>query len=213
MRIQHTPQAIEAQSFAIIDAEIGEHNFPEDEWTIVRRVIHATADFDFAKTIRFHPEAIVSSLKALLNGCHIITDVRMVKVGISKALLGRFGGSVKCFISHPDVAEKAKHLGLTRSIVAMRKALPYVNGGIAVIGNAPTALFEMIRLVQSGVAKPLLIVGVPVGFVAAEESKSALLKLGGIPFITNEGRKGGSAVAVAITNALLQLAIAKREEK
>lgn len=200
------PQTILAQSFAIIDAEIGEHNFSEDEWTIVRRVIHATADFDFAKTLRFHPEAIEKGVKALGDECHIITDVQMVKAGVSRALLEPLEVTVECFISDPDVAKEAKQLDITRSTLAMRKAVPYLKDGIVVVGNASTALLEIIRLVRTGIVKPSLIIGVPVGFVSAEESKSALSKLEEIPFITNEGRKGGSPVAVSITNALLQLA-------
>lgn len=195
MRFQHSPATVFRESFII------------SHWLWLSFFNGG----EVGKAIRFHLEAIVSGLKALLNGCNIITDVQMVKAGISKALLKPLVGAVKCFISTPDVAAEAKQLNVTRSIVAMRRAVPYVNGGIAVIGNAPTALFEMIRLVRAGVAKPLLIVGVPVGFVAAEESKSALLKQEEVSFITNEGRKGGSPVAVAITNALLRLAIAKRE--
>lgn len=198
------PEKIEEESFRIIEAEIGPHPFPESEFQIVRRAIHATADFEFLKTIRFHPDAIASGIKALQSGASIVADVEMIQSGISKVGLARFGGAVHCYISDEDVVVSAKALGITRAICAMRKAAK-TEAQVYAIGNAPTALFELIRLVREGVVSPALIVGVPVGFVSAVESKEALLAIE-TPFITTLGRKGGTPVAVAIINALLRLA-------
>ena len=173
---------------------------------MARRVIHASADFEFAKNLRFHPDAISSGVSALKNGGSIVADVEMIQSGISKAGLKRFGGEVSCYISDEDVMAEAKGLGITRAICSMRKAVK-TGAKIYAIGNAPTALFELIRLVREGVVQPALIVGVPVGFVSAVESKEALLGLQ-VPFITAIGRKGGTPVAVAIINALIRLASA-----
>lgn len=198
------PEKIEEESFRIIEEEMETHSFSESEFQIVRRVIHATADFEFSKTIRLHPEAIASGIKALRSGASIVADVEMIQSGISKAGLKPFGGKVHCYISDEDVIASAKSLGITRAICAMRKAAK-ANAAIYAIGNAPTALFELIRLVREGAISPALIVGVPVGFVSAIESKEALLAIE-TPFITTLGRKGGTPVAVAIVNALLRLA-------
>lgn len=205
------PAEIEKQSFACIDAEAGPHDFSQEEWPMVRRVIHATADFGFVQTFRFHPEAIEAGIDALSRGCRIITDVNMVKTGISQAKLGPFGATVHCFIADSDVVQEAKRQGITRSIVAMRKAAAQCDDGIIVVGNAPTALLEIIRLVQAGKARPAMIIGVPVGFVAASESKEELLNLEEVPYITTVGRKGGTPVAVAAMNALLNLAAVQSE--
>ncbi|MBI1821008.1 MAG: precorrin-8X methylmutase [Nitrospirae bacterium] len=198
------PEKIEEESFKIIEAELGPHSFSDQEFQVARRVIHASADFEFAKNLRFHPEAISSGVAALQKGSSIVADVEMIQSGISKAGLTRFGGKVACYISDEDVMVEAKKLGVTRAICSMRKAVK-TNAEIYAIGNAPTALFELIRLVKEGVVRPALIVGVPVGFVSAVESKDALLGLQ-TPFITAIGRKGGTPVAVAIINALIRLA-------
>lgn len=200
-------QEIEDQSFAIIDAEVGPHRYSAVEWPVVRRAIHATADFEFARGsgLIFHPKAIVAGLAALRAGKPLIADVDMVRVGINMARLGKHGGSVHCFISDPDVIDDAKRQGTTRAVMSMRKAAPLMDGAVVVNGNAPTALLEVVRLVRAGEVRPGLIVGVPVGFVSAPESKQALLGLD-VPYITNPGRKGGSTVAIAIVNALLALA-------
>lgn len=198
------PEKIEEESFRIIEEEVGPHAFSDLEFQIVRRVVHATADFEFVKTIRFHPEAIVSGINALRSGASIVADVEMIQSGISKAGMKPLGGAVQCYISDEDIIASAKSLGITRAICAMRKAAK-TDAAIYTVGNAPTALFELIRLVREGVIAPALIVGVPVGFVAASESKEALLGIK-TPFITTLGRKGGTPVAVAIINAMLRLA-------
>lgn len=195
------PQEIEGKSFEIITEEIGEHPFTEDQYPVVQRVIHASADFELGRSMLFHPNAIEAGIQAIREGRKLVADVQMVQVGISKPRLEKFGCSVHVYISDPDVMEEAKRLNTTRAIVATRKAIREADGGIFAIGNAPTALLELIRLVKEGIAKPGLIIGMPVGFVSAAESKEELAKLD-IPFITNVGRKGGSTVVVAAVNAL-----------
>ena len=199
-------QSIEDQSMQIIESEIGTHQYNELEWPIVRRVIHATADFDFAKKnkIIFHEDAIVSGVSALKNGSNIIVDVNGVIGGLNKQNLKDFGNNTICNISNPKIVEEAKKYNKTRAQTAMRIAASEMNGGVIVIGNAPTALFEVIKMVKEKVAYPALIVGIPVGFVSAQESKEEL-RATDIPFITNYGRKGGSPCASAIINALFKL--------
>jgi precorrin-8X/cobalt-precorrin-8 methylmutase len=199
------PQEIESLSFDIIKEELGEHPFISEQFPIVQRVIHASADFDLGRSLVFHPRAVEAGIRAIRSGKTVVADVQMVQVGISKPRIAKFGGDVRVYISDPDVMEEAKRLGTTRAIISMRKAVKEAEGGIFAIGNAPTALLELIRLVREGIAKPGLIVGVPVGFVSAAESKEELMKCD-IPFITNHGRKGGSPAAVAIVNALSLLA-------
>lgn len=199
------PQQIEAKSFQIIDEEIGEHAFTNEQYPIVQRVIHASADFALGKSLLFHPNAVEAGIQAIRSGKKVVADVQMVQVGVNKARLEKFGGSVHVYISDPDVIEEAKRLNTTRAIVAMRKAVKEAEGGIFAIGNAPTALLELIRLIKEGEARPGLVIGLPVGFVSAAESKEELAKLD-VPFITNVGRKGGSTVTVAALNALSILA-------
>ncbi|ACJ34536.1 precorrin-8X methylmutase [Anoxybacillus flavithermus] len=199
------PEQIEQKSFQIIDEEIGEHAFSEEQYAVVQRVIHASADFELGKSLLFHPRAIEAGVAAIRAGKKIVADVQMVQVGINKARIEKYGGSVHVYISDEDVIKEAKRLNTTRAIVAMRKAVQEAEGGIFAIGNAPTALLELIRLVKEGEARPSLIIGLPVGFVSAAESKEELAKLD-VPFITNIGRKGGSTVTVAALNALSILA-------
>lgn len=200
------PHEIEQESFRIIRSEIGAHGFSPDELTVVVRMIHATGDFDFRDITHFHPQAIRSGVGALRRRCTVLTDVRMVEVGIASELLRQLGGHSVCDIGNPEVREQAIELGLTRSTLAMRRNAENIDGGIVAIGNAPTALLEVIRLVREEGVRPALLVGVPVGFVNAVESKDELLTLD-VPYITTVGRKGGSTVAVATINALLKLAI------
>ncbi|WP_100407076.1 precorrin-8X methylmutase [Bacillus solitudinis] len=195
------PQEIEGKSFEVITKELGEHHFTEEQYPVVQRIIHASADFDLGRSVLFHPDAVRAGVAAIRAGKKVIADVQMIQSGISKPRIESFGGSVHVYISDPDVMEEAKRLNTTRAIVSTRKAIKETDGAIFAIGNAPTALLELIRLVKNGEAKPSLIVGMPVGFISAAESKEELAKLD-IPFITNIGRKGGSPVTVAAVNAL-----------
>ena len=199
------PHEIERRSFETIRAEIGPHHFSSDQLTVAVRVIHATADFDFRDNLKFHPQAIESGVQALRAGACILTDVQMVHSGISQHYLDKFSASKVCDIRHPAVIKAARAAGETRATLSMRRNADLLDTGIAAIGNAPTALFEIIRLVKEEGIKPALIIGVPVGFINTVESKEALLELD-LPYITSIGRKGGSSVAVSITNALLRLA-------
>ena len=200
-------QSIEDASMVMIENEIGDHNYNEKEWPIVRRIIHSTADFDFAdkNKIIFSKDAIESGINALKNGCSIVVDVNGVVGGLNKQNPKDFGNNVICNISSPEIMELAKKQGKTRSQVSMRYASSEIDGGIVAIGNAPTALLEVISMVKEGLVKPALIIGIPVGFICAPESKDELSKLNGVPFITNVGRKGGSSSASAIINALYKL--------
>jgi precorrin-8X/cobalt-precorrin-8 methylmutase len=199
-------QSIEDQSMEIIEAEIGTHQYNKLEWPIVRRVIHATADFDFAKEnkIIFSKSAIKSGISALKAGCNIIVDVNGVQGGLNKQNLKDFGCNVICNISNPQIVDEAKKYNKTRAQASMRMAASEMRGGIVVIGNAPTALLEVIQMVKEDITTPALIIGIPVGFVSSPESKEALQSLD-VPYITNVGRKGGSPCASAIVNALFKL--------
>ena len=200
-------QSIEDASMEMIENEIGSHNYNEKEWPIVRRIIHSTADFDFAdkNKIIFSAGAIESGINALKNGCSIVVDVNGVIGGLNKQNPKDFGNNIICNISSPEIMELAKKQGKTRSQVSMRYASSDIDGGIVAIGNAPTALLEVISMVKEGIIKPALIIGIPVGFICAPESKEELSKLSEVPFITNIGRKGGSSSASAIINALYKL--------
>lgn len=199
------PQAVEEAGLKIIDQEVGTHSFNPGQWSVVRQAIHATADYDYARTMVFHPAAVEAGMAAIRFGADIVADSQTVNVGIAKDRLRKYGGTVWCFISDEDVIRKAKEEHLSRAAVSMRKAAETSDGSIYVIGNAPAALLELIRLVKEGKAKPSLIIGVPVGFIDAPGSKEALLGLS-TPFITCRGPKGGSPVATAIVNALTLLA-------
>lgn len=195
---------IEEESFRIIDEVVDLSRFTPQERPIVKRVIHATGDPEYADLITFGNGAIEAGLAALRRGGDVITDVRMVEVGINARRLSRFGGRVRCFISHRDVVERWKDHGPTRASAAIRMAGPHLEGSIVAVGNAPTALMELVRMIKEGV-RPALVVGTPVGFVDAEEAKKRLMELS-LPYISIRGRKGGSPVAVAIVNALLIIA-------
>jgi len=197
---------IEKLSFEIIDAEIGSHGYNELEWPIVRRVIHATADFDFARKgkIIFYNNPIDSAFNAIKNKCNIVTDVDMVLSALNKKSIADLGLKSACYISDKTLSDKARLYNKTRSEMAMRYAADEINGGIVAIGNAPTALYEIIKMVRENVTKPALIVGIPVGFVSASESKDELRKID-TPFISNVGRKGGSPAASSIVNAIMLL--------
>lgn len=203
------PQAIAADSFALIRQELraAGHHFEPPLADIIERIIHSTADFDFAEITRVSPGAIEAGIRAIKNGRAIVCDVNMVRVGISQPRLAACGGSLHCFVSDEETRQRARAENTTRSAMGIRRAIEagLLDGGLAVVGNAPTALFEIIHRVDDGL-RPALIVGVPVGFVSTVESKEALTRVTSVPWITTVGRKGGSSVAVAIINALLRLA-------
>ena len=198
------PQDIEAESFRIIERELGPTRFSPEEFAVVRRTIHATGDFSFAENLRFHPRAVAAGLAAIRAGKNILVDVNMAASGISAALLARFGGRVLCRVAEAETVAHAKASGTTRSDAAMARSIGD-NIGIVAIGNAPTALLKVMELIDQGLFAPDLVIGVPVGFVNASESKELLVEKD-YPFITALGRKGGTPVAVAAVNALLRLA-------
>ena len=208
-------RAIEHDSFAIIDAEAGPHDYTAEQWPLVRRMIHANADFEFNGLTAFHPEAMQAGLAAVLKGgTPIVADVEMICVGLSKPRLKHFGMTTHHYISDDDVIEQAKAEETTRAVQAMRKAHREgkLDGAIIGIGNAPTALIEVIRLIREEGAKPALIVGMPVGFVSAAESKDLLMTVDDIPWVAIKGRKGGSTLVVAAIHALLGLAEAEQKK-
>jgi precorrin-8X/cobalt-precorrin-8 methylmutase len=199
------PDEIERSSFEIIDQEAGTHDFTEQQWSIVRRMIHTTADFEFKEMVRFHPDAISAGIEAIRNGKMIITDTNMARVGIRKKESEQFGSQVKCYINDPLIHEKAVVTGGTRAKAAVDMAISEMKDGIYVVGNAPTALLRLIELISAKKARPALIIGLPVGFVNAAESKAALMEMD-TPYISNVGRKGGSNLAASVVNALAILA-------
>ena len=208
-------RAIEHDSFAIIDAEAGPHDYTAEQWPLVRRMIHANADFEFNGLTAFHPQAMQAGLAAVLKGgTPIVADVEMICVGLSKPRLKHFGMTTHHYISDDDVIEQAKAEETTRAVQAMRKAhrAGKFDGAIVGIGNAPTALIEVIRLIREEGAKPALIVGMPVGFVSAAESKDLLMTVSDVPWVAIKGRKGGSTLVVAAIHALLGLAEAEQKK-
>ncbi len=204
------PQEIESLSFKIIDQEAADHGFDGEKWPVLRRIIHTTADFEYIKTIRFNKNAVEQGIQAIRGGKQIFTDTNMARVGIRTKELSRFGGQARCLIAEPDIAAQAMAAGTTRALAAVDAAAKEVSQGIYVVGNAPTALLRLIELIREGKASPALVIGFPVGFVNAAESKAELMKLD-IPYITNVGRKGGSNVAAAVVNALAIMAVRKDE--
>ncbi|MFC2316404.1 MAG: precorrin-8X methylmutase [Selenomonas massiliensis] len=199
------PMAIENRSMELIAPHLAELHLDERATKLYSRLIHASGDVGYAPITRVHPEAIDRAIEALKAGAHIYTDVEMVRTGINKKKLASFGGEVHCLVADPDVAARAKAEGITRSMVAMRQFGKALDGNIVAIGNAPTALFEVLRLVREEGIRPACIVGIPVGFVGAAESKAALAENGIVPYITVEGTKGGSPIAAAAINALMYL--------
>ena len=199
------PMAIENRSMELIAPHLEGLNLDERATKVYSRLIHASGDVGYAPITRVHPEAIDRAIEALKNGAHIYTDVEMVRTGINKKKLTSFGGEVHCLVADADVAVRAKELGITRSMVAMRQFGKALDGSIVAIGNAPTALFEVLRMVREEGVRPACIVGIPVGFVGAAESKAELAENGIVPYITVEGTKGGSPIAAAAVNALMYL--------
>ena len=199
------PMEIEDRSMEIIAPHLAGLALNDDERKIYSRIIHASGDVNYAPIIRIHPEAIAATKEALLRGANIFTDVEMVRRGISIRTFTKFGGEIFCKVSDVDVREFAKREGITRSMAAMRLFGKRLNGEIIAIGNAPTALFEVLRLVREENIRPAVIIGVPVGFVGAAEAKAQLAAQNEIPFITVMGSKGGSSIAVAAVNAILYI--------
>jgi precorrin-8X/cobalt-precorrin-8 methylmutase len=205
-------RAIEHDSFAVIDREAGAHAYTPEQWPVVRRMIHANADFDFNGLTEFHPDAVNAGLAAILSGsARVVADVEMICVGLSAPRLAHFGISTHQFISDSDVIELAQAQGTTRAVQAMRKAhrLGLLDRAIIGIGNAPTALIEVVRLIREEGARPALVVGMPVGFVSAAESKDLIAMQSDVPWVVIRGRKGGSTLVVAAIHALLGVAEAK----
>ena len=201
------PQEIEDLSFRIIEEEAGPHGFNAEEWPVVRRMIHTSADFEYLESIRFNGDAVKKGIQAIRSGKPIFTDTNMARVGIRKKEVHSFGGSVQCLIADEEVARLAVANGTTRALAAVDQAAAQLDGGIYVVGNAPTALLRLMEHIRSGKVKPALVVGFPVGFVNAAESKAELCE-SDAAYISNEGRKGGSNVAAAVVNAMIIMAAA-----
>ncbi len=199
------PMTIENRSMELIAPHLAELHLDERETKLYSRLIHASGDVGYAPITRVHPQAIDAAIAALKRGGDIYTDVEMVRTGINKKKLASFGGTVHCLVADPDVAARAKAEGITRSMVAMRTFGKDMDGSIVAIGNAPTALFEVLRLVREEGIRPACIVGIPVGFVGAAESKAELAANDIVPYITVEGSKGGSPIAAAAVNALMYM--------
>lgn len=199
------PMGIERKSFKIIGEELGEHSFSDEELMVIKRVIHTTADFEYKNLIKISKNFIAAGKEALKNGALIYTDTNMALSGINKRALSKVKGNIICYVNLDEVHELAKEKNITRSMAAVEKACND-NVDIFVFGNAPTALFRLKELIAEGKANPKLIIAVPVGFVGAAESKEKLEELN-IPYITVEGRKGGSTVAAAIVNALSYMVV------
>jgi len=186
----------------IITSELNGRTWPEPRFSIVKRCIHTSADFDYADNLIFSDNAENIGIEAIRKGATIVTDTKMAASGINKNRLESYGGSVKCFISDDDVIAEARSRDCTRATVSMEKAAAIKGPLIIAIGNAPTALIALYDLVKAGKIRPELIIGVPVGFVNVVESKEMIMELD-IPYIIAKGRKGGSNIAAAICNALL----------
>jgi len=199
------PAEIETRSMKLIAPYLEGLNLDEGHTKVFSRVIHAAGDPDYANHIRIHPEAIAAAINAIRGGADIFCDVEMVRTGISKKTLAQYGGQVHCLIADPAVAAMAKEQGITRSMAAVRTFGHKLDGAVVAVGNAPTALFELFRLMAEENVRPAVVIGVPVGFVGAAESKAMLTEKSTAPYITVLGNKGGSPIAAAILNALLYM--------
>lgn len=198
------PEEIEKKSFSIISEELKQREIvlPKEEEMITKRVIHTSADFEYASTLIYSQNAVSKAKELLLHGSDIVTDTNMALAGINKRVLARLGGQAHCFMADEDVAQLAKKRRVTRAVVSMEKAKNIQKPVIFAIGNAPTALIQLYEMMQTSDWKPAFIIGVPVGFVNVEAAKELILETD-VPYIVNRGRKGGSNVAAAICNALL----------
>lgn len=203
MKIEHIlPADIEKRSMEIIEDELGEIQLPPTEKQIIKRVIHTSADFEYARTLRFSPDAVERGLAALRQGCTIVTDTNMAYMGISQRGLDTLHSTKVCFMADEDVARMAKKQGTTRAVACMDKACTMDGPLIIAVGNAPTALLRLDELIRQGKIHPDLIIGVPVGFVNVVYAKDIIMQ-SGVPYIVAKGRKGGSTIAAAICNALI----------
>lgn len=205
-------QDIEAESMRIIESEVPEPRaFAGDEWLVVRRMIHTTADFGLLDLVRFHPKAVEAGRRALASGCTLVTDTEMARAGIPDRRMLALSCTVRCLMRDPEVLTLSKELGCTRARAAVDFAIERIDSprgpAIWVIGNAPTALLRLLEHVEAGRAEPALIIGMPVGFVNASESKALLMAQSKIPYIAIQGRKGGSALAASAVNALAEMVL------
>lgn len=199
------PSAIESRSMELIAPYLLKFKLSAAETKVYSRIIHAAGDPEYANIIQIHPDAIDAGCKALQAGADVFCDVEMVRTGINKRTLAKYGGTVHCLIADETVAATAKKLGITRSMAAMRTFGKQLNGAVIAIGNAPTALVEVITMMKEKEIRPALIIGVPVGFVGASESKELLAATSPVPYITVAGNKGGSPIAAATMNSLLYM--------
>lgn len=198
------PQDIERRSMELIEQEL-KAPLPQDIAPVVKRVIHTTADFDYAENLVFSPHAVERGREALRRGCTVVTDTTMAQSGINKRVLSDLGGTTECFIAHPEVVRRAREQGCTRSAAAVDYAAQTLTEPLVfAVGNAPTALLRICELVEAGVLRPELVIGVPVGFVNVVEAKELALTMN-VPHIVARGRKGGSNVAAAIVNAIMYM--------
>lgn len=198
------PGDIEKRSFEIIGEELAAANIvlPKEQEMITKRVIHTSADFDYAHTMTYSENAVETAKNLIRQGVDIVTDTNMALAGINKKSLARFGGKVHCFMADETVAVIAKERKVTRAAISMEQAARMNKPLIFAIGNAPTALIRLYELMKESAFRPAFIIGVPVGFVNVEAAKELILKTD-VPYIINRGRKGGSNVAAAICNAIL----------
>ena len=211
MNFIHDQVEIERRSMEIIGVHLENRGFFEAEIKVFSRVIHAAGDPDYVNHIQIHPDAVEAASVAIRRGADVYCDVEMVRTGISKKTLAQYGGQVHCLISDPTVAMLAKEQGITRSMAAFRTFGHRMDGAVVAVGNAPTALFELYRLMQEENVKPAMVIGVPVGFVGAAESKAMLAEKSNAPYITVQGNKGGSPIAASIFNALMYMIGPKAE--
>ena len=198
------PMEIETRSFEIITQELGDTPLVPGTELIVKRCIHTSADFDYAKNLCFSDHVVDKAIQAIKEGACIVTDTQMAKAGINKKALARYGGEVYCFMSDEDVAKSAKENGTTRAVASMEKAAAMGKDLIFAIGNAPTALVHLYEMIKDGRIHPRLVIGVPVGFVNVVQSKELIMETE-VPYIVARGRKGGSNIAACICNSLLYM--------
>ena len=196
------PEDIEKRSFEIITEILGKKDFPPFHEMIIKRVIHTTADFDFAESLKISEAAVLKAFEAIKAGCNIVTDTKMTSAGINRKSFSRFGGQILCYMDDEAIALEAKERNVTRASVCMERAAYDSNNKIFALGNAPTAVIRLVELIKQGIVSPSLVIGVPVGFVNVVECKE-LLKATEVPCIISDGRKGGSNIAAAIVNAIL----------